>query len=121
MSARRGANHGRTVLEYVRWVMVRKRDAAAAGARGACARPARGRRTGRSRRRLPAIDPAAYDLALAGSPYRWGDYAKGERIDHIDGVTVEEAEHMIATRLYQNTARCISTSSARARAGSGGG
>ena len=29
----------------------------------------------------------------------------GEKIDHVDGVTVEEAEHMIATRLYQNTAK----------------
>jgi 2-methylfumaryl-CoA hydratase len=47
----------------------------------------------------------AYDFALAGSPHRWGDYAVGERIDHVDGVTVEEAEHMIATRLYQNTAK----------------
>ena len=24
-------------------------------------------------------------------------------IDHVDGVTVEEAEHMLATRLWQNT------------------
>ena len=53
----------------------------------------------------PPIDVAAYDFALAGSPHRFGDYAKGERIDHVDGVTVEEAEHMIATRLYQNTAK----------------
>ncbi len=29
----------------------------------------------------------------------------GERIDHVDGVTVEEAEHMLATRLWQNTAK----------------
>ncbi len=29
----------------------------------------------------------------------------GERIDHIDGMTIEEAEHQIATRLYQNTAK----------------
>ena len=29
----------------------------------------------------------------------------GERIDHVDGMTLEEAEHMMATRLYQNTAR----------------
>jgi len=29
----------------------------------------------------------------------------GERIDHVDGVTIEEAEHMMATRLYQNTAK----------------
>src|SRR6266704_3537052 len=53
----------------------------------------------------PRIDVAAYDNVLAGSPYRFGDYAVGEKIDHIDGITVEEAEHQIATRLYQNTAR----------------
>ena len=53
----------------------------------------------------PPIDPAAYDLTLAGSPHRFGDYEVGERIDHVDGVTVEEAEHQIATRLYQNPAR----------------
>ncbi len=29
----------------------------------------------------------------------------GERIDHFDGITLEEAEHQMATRLYQNTAR----------------
>ena len=48
---------------------------------------------------------SAYDLALAGSPHRFGDYEVGEKIDHVDGITVEEAEHQIATRLYQNTAR----------------
>jgi 2-methylfumaryl-CoA hydratase len=53
----------------------------------------------------PALDIAAYDFALAGSEYRFGDYEVGERIDHVDGVTVEEAEHQTATRLYQNTAR----------------
>ena len=47
----------------------------------------------------------AYDFALAGSPHRFGDYEAGEKIDHVDGITVEEAEHQIATRLYQNTAR----------------
>jgi 2-methylfumaryl-CoA hydratase len=44
-------------------------------------------------------------MALSGSPYRYGDYEVGERIDHMDGITVEEAEHQIGTRLYQNTAR----------------
>ena len=38
-------------------------------------------------------------------PRRFEDYQAGERIDHVDGMTVEEAEHMLATRLYQNTAR----------------
>jgi 2-methylfumaryl-CoA hydratase len=53
----------------------------------------------------PPIDTAAYDFALAGGAYRFGDYQVGERIDHVDGATIEEAEHQIATRLYQNTAR----------------
>ena len=26
-------------------------------------------------------------------------------IDHVDGVTIEQAEHMMATRLWQNTAK----------------
>jgi len=42
---------------------------------------------------------------LAGSRYGWGDYAMGDRIDHVDGMTIEEAEHAMATRLYQNTAK----------------
>jgi 2-methylfumaryl-CoA hydratase len=46
-----------------------------------------------------------YDLVLAGSPHCWEDYARGERIDHVDGMTLEESDHMTATRLYQNSAR----------------
>jgi 2-methylfumaryl-CoA hydratase len=53
----------------------------------------------------PLFEPERYDTALAGSPHRFGDYRKAERIDHVDGVTVEEAEHQLATRLYQNTAK----------------
>ena len=97
--------HGAPVLEYVRWVMVRKRDEAA---------PAPGDHVPRLPTVLdpkvlgeacPPLDIVSYDFALAGSPHRFGDYAVGERIDHVDGMTVEEAEHQIATRLYQNTAR----------------
>jgi 2-methylfumaryl-CoA hydratase len=96
---------GEAVLTYCRWVLVRKRNPEA---------PAPGERVpelpgavdpatlGGS---CPAIDAASYDPELAGSPHRWGDYAAGERIDHLDGMTVEEAEHQLATRLYQNTAR----------------
>lgn len=46
-----------------------------------------------------------YDPELAGSAHFWEDYAVGERIDHGDGMTIEEAEHMMATRLWQNTAK----------------
>jgi 2-methylfumaryl-CoA hydratase len=37
--------------------------------------------------------------------FKISDYFIGEVIDHIDGVTVSEAEHMMATRLWQNTAK----------------
>src|SRR6202023_295506 len=53
----------------------------------------------------PQIDLKGYDFALAGGSSRFDDYSVGEKIDHVDGVTVEETEHQIATRLYQNTAR----------------
>ena len=93
------------VLEYVRWVMVRKRDEAA---------PAPGDHVPRVPEAVlpstlgdacPRIDVSAYDFTLAGSSNRFGDYAVGEKIDHVDGMTVEEAEHQLATRLYQNTAK----------------
>jgi 2-methylfumaryl-CoA hydratase len=109
----RGINqHGTTVLEFVRWVMVRKRDVQA---------PA-------PQTHVPDLAPAisagdlvvprglsfaGYDFALAGEPHRWGDYEIGEQIDHVDGVTVEEAEHMIATRLWQNTAKVHFDTAAR--------
>lgn len=40
-----------------------------------------------------------------GSRSLWDEFAAGERIDHPLGMTVEEADHMLATRLYQNNAR----------------
>ena len=51
------------------------------------------------------LDFSRYDFAQAGEPHRWSDYQIGEKIDHIDGVTIEDAEHMMATRLWQNTAK----------------
>jgi 2-methylfumaryl-CoA hydratase len=97
--------HGETVLDYVRWVMVKKRDAASTAP--AAVVPALAERVDPATlgTAVPELDVGRYDLALAGAPHRWGDYAVGERIDHVDGMTLEEAEHQIATRLYQNTAK----------------
>jgi 2-methylfumaryl-CoA hydratase len=92
------------VLEYVRWVMVRKGrlDAAAPAA----AIPELAPIVAPEALVVPeGLDFSRYDFALAGEAHRWGDYAVGEMIDHVDGVTVEEAEHMLATRLWQNTAK----------------
>ena len=96
---------GSAVLEYVRWVMVRKRDEAAAAPADHVPRLPTAVEPRLLGGACPPIDVNAYDFALSGSPHRFADYAVGERIDHFDGITVEEAEHMTATRLYQNTAR----------------
>jgi 2-methylfumaryl-CoA hydratase len=96
---------GAPVLEYVRWVMVRKHDAAAAAPGEHVPTLPKAVAVEDIGKACPPLRPDAYDDALAGSPHRFGDYAPGERIDHDDGMTVEEAEHQIATRLYQNTAK----------------
>jgi 2-methylfumaryl-CoA hydratase len=102
----RGINqNGDTVLAYVRWVMVRKRKETAAAPQEIVPELPKGVDATLLGRACPIINVAAYDTALAGSTRRFGDYKAGEKIDHIVGITVEEAEHMIATRLYQNTAR----------------
>ena len=101
----RGMNQrGETVLDYVRWVMVRKRDAGAPAPETVI--PDLAPAVAAADLAVPAgLDFTGYDYAQAGEPHRWGDYAAGEVIDHVDGVTVEEAEHMMATRLWQNTAK----------------
>ena len=101
----RGTNQrGDSVLEFVRWVMVRKRDPDAPAPEPAVPRLAQSVPVGQLS--TPAhIQLDRYDFALAGAGHRWGDYVPGERIDHVDGITIEEAEHMLATRLWQNTAQ----------------
>lgn len=100
----RGLNQqGEVVLEYVRWVMVKKNRATAAPEAV----------VPKLQAFVPAealvvpkgLDFSKYDFTLAGEKHRWGDYTPGEKIDHVDGVTIEEAEHMLATRLWQNTAK----------------
>ncbi|MBM3578375.1 MAG: MaoC family dehydratase [Alphaproteobacteria bacterium] len=101
-----GANQrGETVLSYARWVMVKKRDKDAPVGPEVVPNLPKSVDPSELGKATPAINVAAYDKALAGSPYFWGDYDKGEKIDHIDGMTVEEAEHQLATRLYQNNSK----------------
>jgi len=101
----RGMNQdGDEVLDYVRWAMVRKRDPDGAAPRTVI--PELKDALEPDDLVVPeGLDFSGYDFTLAGEPHRWTDYQVGEVIDHVDGVTVEEAEHMMATRLWQNTAK----------------
>jgi 2-methylfumaryl-CoA hydratase len=104
--------HGVPVLEYVRWVMVRKRDPDAPAPETVV--PDLPVALTPEQLIVPeGLDFSKYDFTLAGEPHRLSDYSVGEKIDHVDGVTVEEAEHMMATRLWQNTAKVHFDTSAR--------
>ena len=96
---------GEEVLSYVRWVMVRKRDESAPAPEAVVPQLPKRVDLALLGGACPVIDRAKWDDGLAGSPHRFADYAAGEKIDHVDGMTVEEAEHQIATRLFQNTAK----------------
>jgi 2-methylfumaryl-CoA hydratase len=95
----RGANqHGEDVLSFVRWVMVRKRDEKSAPP---TAHVPELLKVAEIKLDMPRMNIARWNFARSGSPYRYGDYAIGERIDHLDGMTVEETEHQLATRLLR--------------------
>jgi 2-methylfumaryl-CoA hydratase len=108
----RGYNQdGETVLEFIRWVMVKKRDESAPAPNV----------SGGNGQMVPDLPPEVtpallgravlplymhgWEGTMSGSRKRWHHYEVGQCIDHVDGMTVEEAEHMMATRLWQNTAR----------------
>ena len=101
----RGMNqHDEVVMEYCRWVMVRKSNLDAPAPETVV--PDLAKVVPADQLVLPqGLDFTGYDFTLAGEPHRLGDYEIGEKIDHVDGVTIEEAEHMFATRLWQNTAK----------------
>ncbi len=103
----RGTNQkGQEVLSFIRWVMVPKRDKASP------------KRTDTVPQVPPVVTPDRLpvpeamnlqryaDLAWAfGTDARWDDYMIGERLDHPDAMTIEEADHTQATRLYHNSAQ----------------
>lgn len=93
---------GKPVLTWARWVMLAARE----GASGKSPTP-------RFPAEVPASDFAVPEFLttramtdeITGGPRYWDDFNAGDMIDHPGGVTVEEADHMTATRLYQNNAR----------------
>jgi len=85
----RGFNQGGApVIDYARWVMVRKRDETAVVPEERVPQLPKAVEPSALGAACPAIDASAYDAVLAGSPHRFGDYKAGEKIDHVDGMTV---------------------------------
>ncbi len=90
------------VLSYVRWVMVKKRDVASPAPDPVW--PDIAPHVAAPDLPLPIAKYGAWETLAAGSPRGWESFEIGEKIAHGGGVTLEDAEHMMATRAYQNTA-----------------
>lgn len=94
------------VLRYCRWVMVEKRDPTTkTGADDAPELPACVPASELSVHRELDLERFPDLLWATGGGAFFEDYEVGERIDHVDGMTIDEVDHTTATRLYQNTAR----------------
>lgn len=104
--------HGAVAIDWARWVMVHKRDLEAPAPETTV--PELAKAVAADDLVIPAgLDLTGYDFAAAGEPHRFDDYEVGEKIDHVDGVTLTDAEHMLATRLWQNTAKVHFNTEAR--------
>jgi 2-methylfumaryl-CoA hydratase len=96
--------HHQIVIEWKRWVMVHKQDQTVpAPATHVPELPAI---VPVEQLQVPAsLDCAKFETALTGGQRLWDDYQAGERIDHPAGMTVDDSDHTMATKLYQNNAR----------------
>lgn len=96
-------NH-RPVLSWVRWVMVHKKEVSAPAPETV----------------IPELDKVVavddlvisqqldthdFDTAVTGSARLWEDFQVAERLNHPAGMTVDDSDHTLATKLYQNNAR----------------
>jgi 2-methylfumaryl-CoA hydratase len=92
------------VLEWKRWVMVHKQDLTFPAP--ATVIPELPAAVQVDRLQVPAFtDFSQFETALTGGQRLWDDYQPGERINHPAGMTVDDSDHTLATKLYQNNAR----------------
>lgn len=94
--------NGAEVLNFKRWVMVHKKD----------------KETLTGINEVPSFASATpileeisiptikcVDTDATGGKYFFEDYVAGERLDHPEGITIDNSDHTLATKLYQNNAK----------------
>ena len=115
--------HGEPVLTWIRWVMVHRRAPTNKPARAPTGIENVPGEVAAKDFALPAgLKPAVNMASVTGSRRYWEDYAAidpthrekspgksvvmtAEIIKHPAGMTIDETDHTLATKLYQNTAR----------------
>ena len=93
------------ILTYYRWLMMRKKKKGMISSFNNIVPKLPEKVETKEFTLLPNFNVKNWSTSISGSPFFFNDYKEGEEIDHLDGQTIEEAEHQIATRLYQNNAR----------------
>jgi len=90
------------VLNFKRWVMVHKKEPSVIS--GINEVPTFEKTT-------PILDCInipniqEIDTNATGGKYFFEDYKKNERLNHIEGITIDDSDHTLATKLYQNNAK----------------
>ena len=93
------------VLTYYRWLMMRKRNEGMIKSFQNTIPDLPDKVETKDFNLIENFDINKWSSSVSGSNFYFNDYAEEEEIHHLDGQTIEEAEHQIATRLYQNNAR----------------
>ena len=94
--------NGDEVLNFKRWVMVHKKD----------------KETKTGIKEIPTFSEStpiledisipeikAVDTDATGGKHFFEDYEVGERLNHPEGITIDDSDHTLATKLYQNNAK----------------
>ena len=93
---------GNEVLNFKRWVMVHKKDHSVKSEINivptfeACTPIL-------DKINIPTI--GAIDTDASGGEFFFEDYVAGERLNHPEGITIDNSDHTLATKLYQNNAK----------------
>jgi len=94
--------NGDEVLNFKRWVMIHKKD----------------KSTSMGVNKVPKLEKSTLVLDkinipriklvntnFSGGKFFFEDYEKGERLNHTEGITIDNSDHTLATKLYQNNAK----------------
>jgi 2-methylfumaryl-CoA hydratase len=92
------------VISWIRWVMVRKSNLDTPAPETVI--PELSKVVDAKHLNIPSnVEYNGFDTSITGSSFVWDDYEIGEVINHPSGMTVDESDHTLATKLYQNPAR----------------
>lgn len=94
--------HNAEILNFKRWVMVHKKDKGNMSGINDVPVFAESTPIGETLS-IPAVK--SVDTQATGGPYFFEDYQKGERLNHPEGITIDDSDHTLATKLYQNNAK----------------